>query len=202
MNLPNSGGVIGLGSMPRARRRVFRFVSARPAIMVVLSFSMIAVGVSLGTQSRTSRSPKTRAQILRWGARPAANPSALQWWPQERRGGRVWHTQSLRHRTKIELHLSGGPGMPCAQMYWGVPGAGCGKAVERAVWNGLFQRAERVDRRSLNEETTVHEESQDQKQFFSLVQRTCQRYRGSPISTKSRATSRKTSLRPMNLGAS
>jgi hypothetical protein len=50
MNLPNSAGVIGVGSTPKARRRAFKSGAATPAVISPLSLSMIAAGVPVGAQ--------------------------------------------------------------------------------------------------------------------------------------------------------
>ena len=50
MNFPNAPGAIGVGSTPTARRWAFKFGSATPAMISVLSLSMIAAGVPVGTQ--------------------------------------------------------------------------------------------------------------------------------------------------------
>jgi hypothetical protein len=52
MNLPNSAGVIGVGSTPKARRRAFKSGAATPAVISPLSLSMIAAGVPVGAQMR------------------------------------------------------------------------------------------------------------------------------------------------------
>src|SRR6516225_10382796 len=48
INLPNSAGVIGIGSAPRPLIRALSCGSARPALILLLSLSMIAAEVPLG----------------------------------------------------------------------------------------------------------------------------------------------------------
>src|SRR5215813_10459287 len=48
MSLPNSVGVIGIGSAPRLAIWAFILASASPALISLLSRSMISVGVPLG----------------------------------------------------------------------------------------------------------------------------------------------------------
>src|SRR5215471_861645 len=48
MSLPNSAGVIGVGSTPTSKSRAFSFVSARPALTSLLSLSTMSGGVLLG----------------------------------------------------------------------------------------------------------------------------------------------------------
>src|ERR1700675_4895401 len=49
-NLPNSAGVIGIGSPPRSLILALSCGSASPAVMVALSLSMISAGVPAGAQ--------------------------------------------------------------------------------------------------------------------------------------------------------
>ena len=48
MNLPNSAGVIDIGTAPKSASRAFILGSARAALISLLSLSMISVGVFLG----------------------------------------------------------------------------------------------------------------------------------------------------------
>src|SRR5262245_42195532 len=48
MSLPNSAGVIGVGSTPTSASRAFSFLSARPALTSLLSLSTMSAGVLLG----------------------------------------------------------------------------------------------------------------------------------------------------------
>ena len=48
MYFPNSAGVIGIGTLPRSASRAFSFESAKPALISLLSLSMISAGVFLG----------------------------------------------------------------------------------------------------------------------------------------------------------
>src|SRR5215831_10562911 len=48
MNLPNSAVVIGIGALPRSESRVLILGSARAALISLLSFSIISIGVFLG----------------------------------------------------------------------------------------------------------------------------------------------------------
>src|SRR5262249_27548824 len=48
MSLPNSAGVIGVGSTPTSASRAFSFLSARPALTSLLSLSTMSPGVLLG----------------------------------------------------------------------------------------------------------------------------------------------------------
>jgi ABC-type uncharacterized transport system substrate-binding protein len=50
MNLPNSAGVLSIGSTPKAMRRAFRVGLATPALISAFSLSTTAVGVPIGTQ--------------------------------------------------------------------------------------------------------------------------------------------------------
>jgi hypothetical protein len=50
INFPNSVGVIGMGSAPRPLIRALSCGSARPAVILLLSLSMIAAGVPLGAR--------------------------------------------------------------------------------------------------------------------------------------------------------
>ena len=45
---PEFGGVIGIGTLPRSANRAFNFESARPALISLLTLSMISAGVFLG----------------------------------------------------------------------------------------------------------------------------------------------------------
>src|SRR6516162_3040330 len=48
MNLPNSAGVIDIGTAPKSASRAFILGSARAALISLLSLSTISVGVFLG----------------------------------------------------------------------------------------------------------------------------------------------------------
>src|SRR5712671_2601733 len=48
MNLPKSAGIIGIGTLPRSAIRLLILGSSRPALISLLSLSMISAGVFLG----------------------------------------------------------------------------------------------------------------------------------------------------------
>ena len=50
MSLPKSADEPASGVAPRSARRAFNFGSARPALIALLSFSMMSTGVFLGAQ--------------------------------------------------------------------------------------------------------------------------------------------------------
>src|SRR6202048_4299611 len=50
MNLPNFAGVIGVDSTPKVKRRAFKSGAATPAVLSLLSLSMIVAGVPVGAQ--------------------------------------------------------------------------------------------------------------------------------------------------------
>jgi hypothetical protein len=52
MNVPNSDGVAGIGTMPRAARRAFTSGSVSAALISRLSLPTISLGVPAGAQPR------------------------------------------------------------------------------------------------------------------------------------------------------
>src|SRR5262245_38665790 len=56
MSLPNSAGVIGVGSTPTSASRAFSFVSARPALTSRLSLSTMSPGVCYASSLNWCRS--------------------------------------------------------------------------------------------------------------------------------------------------
>jgi Tripartite tricarboxylate transporter family receptor len=72
MNFPNSAGEPARTVSPQSAMVCLILGSARPALMALLSTSMIASGVSLGRQRLPSRLIHNQVQIRLWSEHPAA----------------------------------------------------------------------------------------------------------------------------------
>src|SRR5262249_19055314 len=79
MNFPKSAGEPANTAAPRSVRRFFMLGSARAALISLLSFSTMPVGVALGRRSHTSLSPQSPGEIRPRSGRPAKAPDALRW---------------------------------------------------------------------------------------------------------------------------